>query len=144
MKALSIKNPWALLIAHGIKDIENRTWRTTHRGRILLHCSSKSLCGNIKAMFIDTQWKSLSEDQKYMITGHWPNGCIIGEVDIVDCVQDHPSVWAEHRAMVMRKIKGEQVQTEVPVWNWVLENAVLYDQPIENVKGALSIWEYKP
>lgn len=27
MKAISIKQPWASLIAHGIKDIENRTWR---------------------------------------------------------------------------------------------------------------------
>ena len=26
MKAISIKQPWASLIAHGIKDIENRTF----------------------------------------------------------------------------------------------------------------------
>lgn len=26
MKVISIKQPWASLIAHGIKDIENRTW----------------------------------------------------------------------------------------------------------------------
>jgi len=131
MKALSIKNPWAALIAHGIKDIENRTWRTTHRGRIYIHCSAKSLHGNIKAMFTDQQWKSLSEDQRYMITGHWPNGCIIGEVDIIDCVIGHSSVWAEHAA------PGEKL-----IYNWVLANPVLYDKPIENVKGALSLWEY--
>ncbi|RZK62259.1 MAG: ASCH domain-containing protein, partial [Pedobacter sp.] len=34
MKALSIKQPWATLISTGIKDIENRTWATKHRGRI--------------------------------------------------------------------------------------------------------------
>lgn len=27
MKAISIKQPWASLIAHGIKDIENRAWK---------------------------------------------------------------------------------------------------------------------
>ena len=32
MKALTIKQPWASLIVHGIKDIENRTWRTDYRG----------------------------------------------------------------------------------------------------------------
>ena len=32
MKALSIKQPWASLIAHGIKDIENRTWKTNFLG----------------------------------------------------------------------------------------------------------------
>jgi len=26
MKAITIKQPWASLIVHGIKDIENRTW----------------------------------------------------------------------------------------------------------------------
>jgi len=142
MKALSIKNPWAVLIAHGIKPIENRTFRIKYRGRIYIHCSAKSLHGNIKAMFTHQQWSSLSEDQRFMITGHWPNGCIIGEVDIVDCVQRHPSVWAEHTAVKLRKIEGEMIPVNVPVWNWVLANPVLYDKPIENVKGALSLWEY--
>lgn len=39
MKALSIKQPWASLIAHGIKDIENITWKTQFRGRIFIHAS---------------------------------------------------------------------------------------------------------
>lgn len=41
MKALSIKQPWASLIAQGIKDIENRTWKTSYRGRIYIHASGK-------------------------------------------------------------------------------------------------------
>ena len=40
MKAISIKQPWASLIAHGIKDIENRTWRTNYRGRVLIHAGA--------------------------------------------------------------------------------------------------------
>lgn len=43
MKALSIKQPWASLIAHGIKDIENRTWRTHFRGKIYIHASGNML-----------------------------------------------------------------------------------------------------
>jgi len=35
MKALSIKQPWASLIAHGIKNIENRTWKSTSKHQIL-------------------------------------------------------------------------------------------------------------
>lgn len=35
MKALTIKQPWASLIVHGIKDIENRTWRTDYRGPVI-------------------------------------------------------------------------------------------------------------
>ena len=55
----------------------------------------------------------------------YPHGAIIGSVTIADCVQNHPSIWAE---------KG--------VWNWVLKDAVLFDKPIENVKGKLGFWEH--
>lgn len=43
MKAISIKQPWASLIAHGIKDIENRTWKCPQKyiGKmVLIHASS--------------------------------------------------------------------------------------------------------
>lgn len=42
MKAISIKQPWASLIAHGIKDIENRTWKCPQKyigQRVLIHAS---------------------------------------------------------------------------------------------------------
>ena len=42
MKAISIKQPWASLIAHGIKDIENRTWKCPQKyigQKILIHAS---------------------------------------------------------------------------------------------------------
>lgn len=40
MKALSVKQPWANLIACGSKTIETRTWATNYRG-LLLIVSSK-------------------------------------------------------------------------------------------------------
>ena len=41
MKAISIKQPWANLIASGQKTIETRVWATPYRGQILL-VSSKT------------------------------------------------------------------------------------------------------
>jgi len=41
MKALSVKQPWANLIAAGEKTIETRTWATDYRGELLI-VSSKS------------------------------------------------------------------------------------------------------
>ncbi len=40
IKALSVKQPWANMIASGKKTIETRTWRTNYRG-LLLIVSSK-------------------------------------------------------------------------------------------------------
>jgi uncharacterized protein (UPF0264 family) len=37
--ALSVKQPWAALLAHGRKTIEVRSWRTQYRGRVLLHAA---------------------------------------------------------------------------------------------------------
>lgn len=35
--ALSVKQPWATLLTHGLKTIEVRRWPTARRGRILIH-----------------------------------------------------------------------------------------------------------
>jgi len=40
MKALSIRQPWAGLIAAGVKTIETRNWRTGYRGQLLI-CASR-------------------------------------------------------------------------------------------------------
>lgn len=40
MKALSIKQPWASLVAAGHKTVECRTWKTAYRGPLLI-CASK-------------------------------------------------------------------------------------------------------
>lgn len=39
MKALSLKQPWANLVASGEKTIETRRWRTPYRGLVAI-CSS--------------------------------------------------------------------------------------------------------
>ena len=41
MKALSLKQPWANLVACGYKTLETRTWATGYRGELLI-CSSAS------------------------------------------------------------------------------------------------------
>jgi hypothetical protein len=41
MKALSLKQPYANLVAQGVKTIETRKWSTNYRGDILI-CASKS------------------------------------------------------------------------------------------------------
>ena len=45
MKTITIKQPWASLIVHGIKDIENRTWKCPKKyigQRILIHAGKSS------------------------------------------------------------------------------------------------------
>ena len=41
MKAISLKQPWAEMIADGTKTIETRMWSTKHRGLLLIVSSKK-------------------------------------------------------------------------------------------------------
>ncbi|PPI89218.1 ASCH domain-containing protein [Nocardia nova] len=36
-RALSVRRPWANLIIAGHKSVENRSWGTDHRGRLVIH-----------------------------------------------------------------------------------------------------------
>ncbi len=37
MKALSLKQPWAALVAIGVKKIETQSWGTSYRGSLAIH-----------------------------------------------------------------------------------------------------------
>lgn len=39
MKALSLRQPWAWLVVHAGKTIENRRWNTRFRGTFLIHAA---------------------------------------------------------------------------------------------------------
>lgn len=136
MKALSIKQPWASLIANGVKDIENRTWKTNFRGRIYIHASGHpAFTGSYKENLPIDFWGGVSEAEKRNLLDSFQNrGAIIGEVDIVDCVINHHSEWAEKSSFL--------TGCSVPIYNWVLANPVMYDKPILNVKGKLSFWDF--
>jgi|GEM_PF-294316 len=138
MKALSIKQPWASLIAHGIKDIENRTWKTHFRGRVYIHASSKTK--EMLSLLSKNQVEDLRN--KTNLDFDFPTSAIIGEVEIIDCVVNHHSIWAE-KTEGRYVGDGVFVLSEKPIYNWVLANPVLYDKPILNVKGKLSFWEFR-
>ncbi len=132
MKALSIKQPWAYLIAAGIKDVENRTWKTNYRGKFLIHAPQtidkkiiyKMYCGD----YLNPGGKIIcvGSDLWNFFRGIHVSSAIIGEAEIVDCIQNSKSNWAESGC-----------------WHFVLKNAMLYDNPILNVKGALCFWNYE-
>ena len=43
MKALTIIEPWASLIAEKKKFIETRSWKTSYKGELYIHASSKKI-----------------------------------------------------------------------------------------------------
>lgn len=127
MKTITIKQPWANLICSGVKDIENRTWPTKFRGRVLVHAGAKSSKSFNFSYEQSMAMKDIIDDDTLFL-----NSAIIGSVEIVDCVLNHPSIWAEK----------DTLQGEPIIYNWVLANPEMLIKPILNVKGKLSFWDY--
>ena len=125
MKVITIKQPFASLIASGLKEYEFRTWRTKYRGEILIHAG---LGVDKKAM---EKFKHLNLE--------YPKGCIIAKVNLADCIK------IDDNARKMLKEKNELVYSNIienTDWNgygFRLEN-VEKIIPI-NIKGKLSLWE---
>ena len=126
MKAITIKQPWASLIVHGIKDVENRTWPCPKKyigERVLIHSSIKP-DKEPYMIFNDAQAESIDSCIIDVCGYYQQTGLILGSVRIIDCVVNHPSVWAEQG-----------------VYNWVLDEPILFEKPI-SAKGKLSFWDY--
>jgi hypothetical protein len=86
--ALSVWQPWAHLLAVlGLKDVENRRWRTTYRGRLWIHASQRLDEEVYRAL--------LAEGVDLPPMDELPRGALVGAVELVDCVRDSRSRWAE-------------------------------------------------
>lgn len=143
MKVLSVKQPWAYLICSGIKDIENRTWKCPQKyigERVLIHASGAKAQFN----FSNAHYEKFRElNMRRWYDNDFYKSAIIGSVEIVDCVINHPSIWAEKTEVSTAWGKDlEIIVDERPVFNWVVSDAVLFDKPILNVKGKLGFWNY--
>jgi hypothetical protein len=99
-KALSVRAPWWWYILHAGKDIENRTWSTNFRGTVYLHASKWWRAEDVLIDSVDADQMSLRggtfetpgfEFAEMKAAG----GCIVGTVDVVDCVRQSASPWCQ-------------------------------------------------
>lgn len=143
MKVLTVKQPWGFLICAGIKDIENRTWKCPQKyigQRVLIHASADKKL-NLLAL-TGEQYEDACNKFDWKETrsvDRWDRSAIIGSVEIVDCVLNHPSIWAEKTHYPVNP-KEHPVK---PIYNWVVADPILFDKPILNVKGMLGFWDYE-
>lgn len=139
MKALSIRQPWAWLIATGRKDIENRIWKTNYRGKFLIH-AGKSFDWNFFYWVEDNKFNNNAVMAANAVVTHFgiefgisrnaskitkakdEFGAIIGQAELVYCFKNCKSIWAENE-----------------FWHWKISNPVTV-APIPH-KGQLGLFE---
>jgi hypothetical protein len=111
LRALTVRQPWASLIIAGIKDVENRSRPLRHRGTIAVHAG------------LGTDRDAMAAHGRLLPA--YPAGVIIGLVDVIGCVRDSASPWAE-----------------AGYWHWLLARP----RPCEPLpaRGALGLWRLTP
>mgnify|MGYP000982297977 CR=1 FL=1 len=186
MKVLSLKQPWAFLLCSKIKPIENRSWKLPEKYKgetILIHVSARPNFSILESstIFSKEQWDYLKGFDMMLpfFQDKLPTSAIIGSVRFVDCVINHPSIWAEKSEtncsercrnsdcehfiewgfqslndcrsckLIGQSYEVEEVPKDCPkqmkidkIYNWVATDAVLFEEPILNVKGKLGFWDY--
>lgn len=126
MKVITIKQPWATLIAKGYKEYEFRTWKTKYRGDILIH-AGKTI--DKKAM---DRFKNL--DLEY------PKGCIIAKAKITNCIYVDDKFVKE---VVLKNPKIYKSLINKDNWSgygFKMEE-VKEIEPIQ-INGKLGLWNY--
>ena len=84
--------PWAALIVHGVKDIENRSWSTRFRGPVLIHSGKKF--DDFAQDDVDGGIHPVTGEQFEEPDGiTYPTGGIVGMAEIVGCVSQSSSPW---------------------------------------------------
>ena len=73
MKVITLKQPWATLVAEGLKKYEFRSWKLNYRGEILIH-AGKGVDKEAIKKFVH-------------LNLNYPQSKIIAKVKILDCIE---------------------------------------------------------
>ena len=119
MKILSVRQPWAWLIVAGYKPVENRTWRTSYRGPLLIHASQAMEPEDfpMQREWIETCGLVIPEDL--------PRGAIVGAATLTD-------VWDK------QKFERPGIRWFEGPYGFKMEDAVEFAEPIP-WRGQLGI-----
>jgi activating signal cointegrator 1 len=153
MKAITLTQPWATLVAIGAKKIETRGWSTTFRGPLAIH-AGKGLgpiggrAGLYDLAFSDPDgyfYPALNQANVFCIDD-LPRGAIVATCELVDCVQVLYE-WPRNQVVSQR---SRHILTDQECafgdyspgrYAWLLMDVLPLPEPII-AKGALGLWTW--
>ncbi len=142
MKALTIIQPWATLLATGKKRIETRSWRTSYRGGILIHAGMArrdymlDVCGGREERLLYFKGAGIGSDEDLQ---KLPFRAIIGQADLVNCVRIDDAIAELIRAQHPDEYTfGDFTPGR---YAWVMEDPVVFDTPVP-AGGKQGLWNW--
>lgn len=155
MKALTLTEPWASLVAIGAKRIETRSWKTSYRGQLAIH-SAKGFPMYAKMMLSEPHvyesWAQFGLKQKFPGRAGcgFPHGCVIAITTLLDCVPTEvladdftlPDVAPPETRWRSRLVPRERFLGDYSPgrFAWIL-GTPLEIEPVP-AKGALGLWQW--
>jgi hypothetical protein len=147
MKAITIWQPWASLIACEAKKYETRSWATQYRGVIAIHAAAKRPSSIWEAIgcIVDKVRAALG----IIDPDDLPRGCIIATAELVGCWKMHRNSIDGSRFIIDeagRAITIYPPELEFGDWTtgryaWELANVKMLPEPIP-VKGMQRLWNW--
>lgn len=145
MKAITVIQPWASLLAVGEKRIETRSWRTNYRGEILIHAGKKVPLWGI-CMMDDAAKEKVMEifgNKDGIISNQFrtfPTGAIIGKANLVNCLRiDELTMTLIKEQHPVEYVFGDFTPGR---YAWVMSNPVLFENLIP-ASGKQGLWNWK-
>lgn len=158
MKALTLTQPWATLIAIGAKRIETRSWRTDYCGPIAIH-AAKGLADfpNEAAMWdlaLSEPFRAALTEGGYGNPGRLPRGCVVAVAFLAGCrfvegfranqphrfTDGYTASTAEWWLTEQEAAFGDYTPGR---YAWLLADVRRLDEPIP-ARGALGLWDWTP
>lgn len=148
MKALSLTQPWATLVAIGAKRIETRSWGTSYRGPLAIHASK-----GFPKWAQETCWE---EPFRHALVsggeavaepkGSLPLGAVIATCRLAHCkfIRD-PGMMSTRDWKIPTSEEHEYFFGDYTPgrFAWFLDDVQALPEPIP-AKGALGLWEWEP
>lgn len=138
MKALTLWQPWASLIAWGEKQYETRAWATTHRGLLAIHASVNRVkwegC-NVNSFYQEAL------DAHHLDFDELPLGKVLCIVRLVDCC---PTDNVTRKALPGFRISPKEENFgdySSGRYAWKMELVEVFEQPIPAL-GHQRLWEW--
>lgn len=137
MKVISVQQPWAHLIVHGPKRIENRTWIAPHRGPLAIHASRKQPPPHELECLCNKQHVPDEAMRARLRATPMQYGAIIGVCQLVRCERMPAGLVSGHRWF-----GAEQAMWAQGPICWLLDDVRPLSEPIP-AAGQLGLWNYE-
>lgn len=144
MKALSLTQPWASLVALGAKRIETRSWSTDYRGPLAIH-ASKGMPRQAREFAYKDPAGQVLNDAGIMLGENCrelPKGAIVAVARLVAVHSTNADDWMDEDGLLAPHEEAFGDYSEMR-FAWVLADVQALREPIP-CKGALGLWTPDP